>query len=243
MMKLILITATVLLVGCTSSIQNRYSPFIIGDSSLSHIERLKPGEEPKIYTSLDMRLDSLILRSRHLQLIGILKLRGKGEDASSIRALAKEVGATAVLVDPKFIYENSLTMPPVYHGGTAIYYSKHIEKWYTESVGDGGKALFFAINIQKVRVGVGLRNMPQDPRKPHTRQNGAIIDIILEDSPAFSSNLRPGDILVKVNGEEVIDGTHAQELINKVDPLSTSLTLTVIRDEKTANETISFYKL
>lgn len=239
MRKLIFLIATFLLVGCTSSLQQRYLP-MASEKSLSYLERLKPDEEPKIYTSLDMRLDSSILGSRRYQQIGLLKLRGKGEDASSIRALAKEIGATAVLVDPKFIYGNSQVIPPVHHGGTAVYYSKYIEKWYGENFLEGGRAMFFANNNQKVRLGVRLKNLPQDPRNPSTRKSGALVDIILENSPAFSSNLRPGDILINVNGEKVIDGTHALELIRNIDPLSTSLTVTVIRDEKIENETINF---
>lgn len=62
----------------------------------------------------------------------------------------------------------------------------------------------------------------------------ALFDGLRDVSPALFSGIKPGDVIVSVNGEEVVS---TEELLSKVN--SESLTLTVIREGKSLNFKIS----
>ena len=239
MYKLIVIIAAVLLTSCTNSIQQRYTSRL-NQTSPIHLEFLKQNEEPKFYTSQNVMLDNLILQSRHYRQIGILGFHGKSEEIASVRTLAKEVGATVVLLNPTHFDLKYLSLPSVYHSGTTNYYSNFLNNWHYEFIpNEKISAIFFANSIQNIHVGIGLNPLPLSSE----RKRGALITIISEDTPAFSSNLRPGDILIKVNDQQVTSYNHGVVLLNKIDPQDKHLVLTVIRDGKEEVETLNFYKL
>ena len=48
--------------------------------------------------------------------------------------------------------------------------------------------------------------------------NGVIIAGVLNNGPADQAGIRPGDIVIEINGTEVIDGKHAITLISRVPP-------------------------
>ncbi len=105
---------------------------------------------------------------------------------------------------------------------------------YTRSGGSQG--IGFAIPVDNVKVimeqiiqhghvvrgwiGIEIQNITPDLAESFglNSTHGVIIAGVLNDGPAAKAGLRPGDILLKINGTEVIDGKHAIKLIARVEP-------------------------
>ena len=66
---------------------------------------------------------------------------------------------------------------------------------------------------------------------------GGLVSEVVKGSPAFTGGLRPGDVLVGINGEPVRDGYEAMNIIAGTKP-QTKLELNVIRNHEELNFTV-----
>lgn len=69
-----------------------------------------------------------------------------------------------------------------------------------------------------------------------------VIAVVVEDTPAFFSNVLPGDILIKINDSNIRNAKHATELMQGFSPSADSAMFTVIRKGKEQTITIKFNK-
>lgn len=60
-------------------------------------------------------------------------------------------------------------------------------------------------DVDKMRLGIRYVPLPDEIRKQLQRNTGVLIPIVVRGTPAFRANILEGDVLLKVNGEEVID--------------------------------------
>ena len=81
----------------------------------------------------------------------------------------------------------------------------------------------------KMKFGVLLKDLTPSMRSQYERNTGTFVDIVFEDSPAFYSNVLPGDVIISVDGGAVRNARHAQELMAKVPSNSVISKLGVIR--------------
>ena len=77
-----------------------------------------------------------------------------------------------------------------------------------------------------------IKNLNDEQRQTIERNTGAAIEIVVEGSPAFYSNVLVGDILIKINGTDVKDAPHALELMRDLDANAGKIIFTVIRNGK-----------
>ena len=77
-----------------------------------------------------------------------------------------------------------------------------------------------------------IKNLNDEQRHTIERNTGAVIEIVIEGSPAFYSNVLAGDILIKVNGTDVRDAPHAHDLMRDLDANAGKVIFTVIRNGK-----------
>ena len=63
--------------------------------------------------------------------------------------------------------------------------------------------------------------MTNAERQKIQRNTGAYIDIVFDKSPAFYANIMPGDIVIEINGVEIIDKTliYAMSLLLEEDSI------------------------
>ena len=82
-------------------------------------------------------------------------------------------------------------------------------------------------------IGIEIQNISKELAESFglSNTNGVIIAGVLNKGPADQAGLRPGDILRTVNGESVVDGKHAINLIAHAKP-GTSVSLTLQRNNK-----------
>ena len=72
------------------------------------------------------------------------------------------------------------------------------------------------------------------------RNTGALIDIVIEDTPAFYSNVMAGDVLVSIDGQPVKNGQHAGELMDAVPESQPSSSFLVIRKGEEKSIKVTF---
>ena len=131
---------------------------------------------------------------------------------------AKKVGATAIFTH-QFIgsdfYVLQKNPPPVVEEPEII-------------VLETAKSEINSVQNVEPIIGVELRNLTIEERQEIERNKGAYIINVVDDSPAFESNVIPGDILIKVNGLQIKDTLQAIQFIAAADTKD-GLILTVIR--------------
>jgi hypothetical protein len=79
----------------------------------------------------------------------------------------------------------------------------------------------------KIRLGVVYLNLPTEMRQRLQRNTGVVADLIIKGSPAFISNILVGDVILKINDEDVIDGTGFSGMLDRF--AGKQVVLTIIR--------------
>lgn len=85
----------------------------------------------------------------------------------------------------------------------------------------------------RIRLGVVYLNLSTEMRQRLQRNTGVVADLIIKGSPAFISNILVGDVILKMNDEDVIDGSGFSRLLDRY--AGKQVVLTIIRgsEEKT----------
>lgn len=91
-------------------------------------------------------------------------------------------------------------------------------------------AVYFVRSTKKYKFGVQFNDLTPDQRAQFERNTGVLINVVIEDSPAFYSNVLAGDVLIAVDGHLVKNAQHAMKLMGGVSPDKKSSELTVIRN-------------
>jgi PDZ domain-containing protein len=261
MRVLFILLVAFVMAGCASGYQKFYKPRVDA-RTLRYVELLKPDEEPKVYGTKNFKRDINKLRSKLYIPIGHSSFNGEYEDESKVKAQAKRIGATLVLVNSKYTNTQTTTTPlffpnssTTYHSGsvygsggyggysgTSTTYGSTVVPITTHQRRYDQTAVFFVKSTKKPRFGIFFKNLSNEQRIALERNTGVIIGIVVEESPAFYSNVLPGDILIKVNDSDVRNGKHAHELLGKVSPNANSAVFTVIRKGKEQTITVKFDK-
>jgi len=100
-------------------------------------------------------------------------------------------------------------------------------KWVMNEILKYGK-------VRRSRLGIVIQDLSPDLVKYFGISNGVIISQILKGSPAQRAGLKPGDIILAVNGKPVKSSVDAVRYITQ-NPPGTELVLTILRNKKTLN--------
>jgi S1-C subfamily serine protease len=73
-------------------------------------------------------------------------------------------------------------------------------------------------------------NLPDDLRTTLKRNTGALIKIVMNDSPAFRANVIPGDILIKIDETPIYSATELSSTLLSF--AGKDCVLTILRDGK-----------
>ena len=115
-----------------------------------------------------------------------------------------------------------------YNGTSTTYGTKAIpittnQRRYDQS------ATYFVKSNKKYKFGVQFLNLTPDQRKLLERNTGVQVQVVIEDSPAFYSNVLAGDFLIALDGQLIKNTEHGVKLMGKVPDNIDSSILTVIR--------------
>ncbi len=253
-----LLAVVFLLGGCATSGYQQFYQQYVDVKSLSDLEVLQPGEEPKIYGTDNFDRDIATLRAKRYIMIGSSSFNGGYEDTKNAVVQAKRIGATIVLTNAQYTNTQtstaSLFLPnnqTTYHSGT-VYGGGMLGGYSGTSTTYGSTVVPYTVNQrrydqnavylvktnQKMRFGIGVADLTPEKRTELGRNTGALIDVVIEDTPAFNSNVLAGDILISIDGNNVTNAEHALKLLNEVNETALTSVFTVIRNGKEQQITV-----
>ncbi len=193
--------------------------------------RLAENETPKVFYSDDIQSDLYFMRSNYFQVIGHSSWNGTadagGEEAflSDIISLCKEKGAKTAIYSEKYtdtrneIYSIPLTNNHYYTDSNGYMRSYSTTSFMTNSysVNRYDYDVYFFVPysesyIKAPKIGIEFRNLDSADRIKLQRNTGVFVDVVYENSPAFFANLSRGDVIIEINGENILNA----EIYNSV---------------------------
>lgn len=137
-------------------------------------------------------------------------------------------------------YLGSSNTTGIYNGTSTTYGTKSVPITTHQRRFDQG-AVFFVKSTQKLRYGLFFEDLTPEHRKLLERNTGALIDVVIEDTPAFYANLLPGDVLISIDDIAVKNTKHALEIMSNVNTAITdSSKVIVIRNGQVKDVKVNF---
>lgn len=202
---LILFTSILLLVSC-ASMSDFYEEWVSPEMVAPECY-LKDGEEPNVYYSNDIDSDLYYLRSNFYWIIGASGYNGPVDSriAWEVSHLCKQKRATVGVYS--YGYTNTK------YGVTTI--GSRVTSYSVDRY-DYSVYLLVPMSEEQIlyyaRVGLSYVDLDSSDRLAQRRNTGARISVVYEGCPAFYANLSRGDIIIAVNGQEVIDASSLDRL-------------------------------
>ena len=239
----------ILLSACASSGQSKFYEEYVDFNGLKEVQTLAKGEEPSIVFAADLQREIKVARSKGYVPIGGASFNGTPDSESAIAKYAKSWGAVLVLVSSKFTNTETTATPlllPNTQTTTAsgtIYGGQGSSTFSGSATTRGTIAVpittterrfdqatvYFVKSTRKVRFGLFVADLPIELGVQLERNTGALIENVIEGSPAFVANVIPGDVLIELTGVPVTGGQQALELMQAVSSASKTCTLKIIR--------------
>lgn len=238
MRYLLVILLGVCVGGCATSGYKQFYKSYVDPTTLPDVQLLAPGQAPTIYSSNEMNRDVKILISKGFRPIGHSAFNGALEGEQQASAQAVRVGAQVVLVKSDYTNTQTNTIPlflpnnTTTYGSGSVYGSGGSASYYGSSTAYGTavvpitsqqrrfdqEAVYFVKSTKRLKFGVFFADLTPEMRASIQRNMGAVIDIVMENSPAFTANVLPGDILIQIDGVDVRNAEHAAQLMDAAPP-------------------------
>ena len=207
-----------------SNVSKFYEPFNVSED-VWNVIKLQENEEPEIYSTDDIMNDTDEIKSDHYVCIGGTGFNGPFEDIQNdIRLKCKEIGATIALYS--IDYTDTRYGSTYYQGTGGSYSIRHYD--YT--------VFYLAKFTNDVGFGAVLMDIDNDTRQTYKRNTGAIVSLVYKNAPAYYANIVRGDIIIKINGKEILSANDGYSVINSL-AIGSVVNMEVLRDGK--SETIS----
>ena len=85
-----------------------------------------------------------------------------------------------------------------------------------------------------------MSDLTEKVKQQLERNTGALVDVVMDDSPAFYSNIIRGDVIIKIDGIDIKSAADSVKAMEEVDTKSGSSVLTVIRKERIKEVVVKF---
>lgn len=216
-----LLSALVLCAGCANPFRSGY------ESRLERwpkgeVERLLPADAPaKLLTSTNMRRDAIRMMEEGYLLLGRSKFTGPAVNPGEARSLAKEVGASVVLVQQEFVESVAEAVPvSEWIPPREVTYTMRqevdgeiVEREVTREVQGEfqtryvpettdyyeHRATYWAKSKPPI-FGVLVHSMQDRDRQRIGSNRGVVVSAVINDSPAFDADILRGDVITAVSG-------------------------------------------
>lgn len=257
--KLILVVSAALVIaGCASTHEKFYQQF--NNPNDQEFLRLTGTQEVRLIRVENLQEGIKEYASKNYAVIGQSAFNGGYEDEQRIRDLAKKLGTPIVLFHIKYTNTNTATVPLVMpntsttynsgmlsgYGGFGTYsgssttYGSTIVPMTTSQQRYDQVAVYLMPRKTKPRLGISFRNLSVEERKKNERNSGVVVVGVVEDTPAFRSNVIDGDLIVSIEGMDVISETGFKKQIDAIPRGPRVVPLEVIRNGTKKSLSIKF---
>lgn len=255
MKKIVVILIALFMTGCINNYQRFYKP--TADPKLfKNVQWLRPGEEPKIFYSNNLEGDYKSLLSKGYLRVGWSSFNGGYQMEEMVKEQARSVGATLILLQVKYTDTQTSTSHMFLPNTQTKYYSGSIGRrkfsGTTETHGTtvvpytsqqrryDQKAHYFVKSTRRGTFGVFGRDLTDKIRQELERNTGVYIYAVVEDSPAFISNILTGDIVLEIDGKLIRNMKHMKEISTSFDKSKDVSVWKIVRKGKEREIKIKF---
>ncbi len=234
----------------------------IDPMTASDVIRLGEKQKPIIIPSSDLNRTVRSYREHNYIVVGESAFNGVQESTDNAMRQAEEIGATHVVVSSEFTdtqsqiaydYQDFYRTIYVHKvktvDGKQVYYSEAVTVHDTVSVpytryynNFNQWAVYLVQSLKPRKLGLMLVDLDAKLRSEIGRNTGAYIDLVLESSPAFFANIMAQDVLIGINGTEILNKSQAQTLIDQLDISGKTIIVTVLHEGKRKDISLEFYK-
>jgi len=258
--QIIIIAFFTLVCSCAlNGYQKFYKPYL-DIKTLPDAVLLKPEQEPQILGTDNFERDKKILRAKHYMPVGFSSFNGAYEGEHNIKNQARDLGATIVLINAKYTHTLTTTSPlflptstTTHHSGsvmssgalgtyqgTSTSYGTTVIPITSQEMRYDQTAMFFVKLDEKPKFGVVSFDLSPELKAKTERNMGALIYVVIEDSPAFYSNILEGDILIQIDDIVIINAQQARDVMVSYDTSKRKSVFKIIRNGKEHDITLNF---
>jgi hypothetical protein len=200
------------LTGCATK-DNNYTQFY-QDRAGAGTSHFPPySGSTKILTTSNAVTDAKDLYRKGYTLLGVSEFQGPVLSDGALRFQAKQVGADVVLRSRAYLR----TATPATGLPSSLYlHESHIglvrRVTYRLYEYDTG---FFRRGLPAI-LGILYGPTPSEIRQKLERSTGAFVFVVRNGSPAFNANILEGDVILKMDGEDVMSEAGLREKLNQL---------------------------
>lgn len=224
-----------LLSGCTNFFNKFYRAGNPQAIAATQAQFIAPPAKPALFLhSDDLKADQKRMAEDGYILIGYSDFYAPAKKVHEDQAVeqGKAVGASVVLYRSKYKDTNSGVVPytvanpaqvsTVNTSGTLYGNAGSANYNSTSTITSPGGSTTYAIPFSvtrndyfasywakrdpnKIHLGLNYGPLPDDLRKRLERNTGVVVAIVVRGTPAFKANILEGDVLLKLNGDDIID--------------------------------------
>jgi hypothetical protein len=212
--------------GCVSGLEKFYRAAPGSEQLIGSPVTDPPPAMPKVYSySSSPQADMKRLAEDGFFLIGTSSLYGPANQVheSQVVDQGRKVGASVILMSSQYVdtIPGSVNAPGTVNAyGTGGYETGNFSSTSTTTTPANPSTYdlphviprdqFFASywgkqDPGKMRIGLRYTSLPDPMRRQLERNNGVYVAIVVRGTPASRSNILEGDVITKINGEDVVD--------------------------------------
>jgi S1-C subfamily serine protease len=191
------------------------------------------GDIPSIYLS---GLDSAILDENYSLVVGnpVIALGSPNGHLNSLEVgIITSEGSGAGITDNVLELFNTDIADNPESDGVIVNIRGEIIGWITRTLKqDENKSINTAISVDYIRsyilrmvnqnsrvyFGIKTKDMTEDAKQTHNVSNGIYVSEVLSESPAFKGDIKNGDIILLVNGKEIMSTNSFYRTISRYEP-------------------------
>jgi membrane-associated protease RseP (regulator of RpoE activity) len=180
--------------------------------------RMLPGAIPatgpvEVYTTTDMQKDVRAAQRRGYAVVGqsTFNSGGRGVSGDNLRKQAQDVGAQMVLISSSYTNTVNGAMPLVTPTSSTTFVSSSYGSATATTYGTTTTMVPFSVRRsdytavyfvrRKSLLGVYMRPANDEERQKLQSNSPLIVDIVIDNSPAFTADILPGDAVTSFAGQ------------------------------------------
>lgn len=219
-------SSIILLSGCASNGHSDFYKKNLNNEDLSKLILSKSGQTPELIRTSDMDADFRKLKSKHFEVIGVSEFNGKPHGEKELTDQAIKVGATHVLFYAKFVTAQQLSQPLILPNGIGGFNTTTLS---SQQMRYDQKAYFLAKRKEAPLVGIYPIDLTIEKKKEIGRNSGIMVWVVYEETPAFYANILPDDIIIEVNGKQILNEDDFSIFIKSIDIKRDGVVFKIIR--------------
>jgi serine protease Do len=257
------IIALILMLFASGCAQSGYMKFYtphLDPSAKDDVAMLGDGELPVAHFVDDLVTATNTWRTKGYVVLGYSSFNGPQESQHHVISQAKRVGATLVLYTSRYTDTESSTSALIlpttqttyhsgsmftssgsnaFYSGTSTSQSTTVVPYTITQRRHGQAAVYLVKYTGPMRFGISLVDLTPAQRSQLGRNTGAVVDVVVDGTPAFIANVVAEDVLIAVDGQLVTSAEQGLNLLRSVGEVE-RCSLTILRGNTERQISVKF---